>query len=89
MSFYRTGGFTLATFMMDTKIIRIAQSTNDIDMLQLKIVSYLVDSGQSMKIVLKLQVTKVHSTPLKKILVGTPLLVGEQSSLNHKIILSN
>ena len=74
---------------MDTKIIRIAQSTNDIDMLQLKIVSYLVDSGQSMKIVLKLQVTKVHSTPLKKILVGTPLLVGEQSSLNHKIILSN
>ena len=75
--------------MMDTKIIRIAQSTNDIDMLQLKIVSYLVDSGQSMKIVLKLQVTKVHSTPLKKILVGTPLLVGEQSSLNHKIILSN
>ena len=75
--------------MMDTKIIRIAQSTNDIDMLQLKIVSYLVDSGQSMKIVLKLQVTKVHSTPLKKILVGTPLLVGEQSSLNHKIILFN
>ena len=75
--------------MMDTKIIRIAQSTNDIDMLQLKIVSYLVDSGQSMKIVLKLQVTKVHSTPLKMILVGTPLLVGEQSSLNHKIILSN